>query len=54
LFVGFVPSKLDEDINYYSHEPRWSRFADPPATEQAMWLDKLKSFAPGEAALSSV
>jgi hypothetical protein len=40
LFVGFVPSEAQDDLNYYSRASQWSRYKDPlPMEGPVLWLD---------------
>jgi hypothetical protein len=42
LFVGTVPTTMENDLMYYSREPKWSNFQDPPAFQGVKWIDELK------------
>jgi hypothetical protein len=37
LFVGVLASS--EEITYYSHDPKFKEFADPPAGQEVHWMD---------------
>jgi hypothetical protein len=38
-FVGFVPSRIEDDINYYSRNPKWEKWKNPPDAPGVMWME---------------
>ena len=40
LFVAAMPSASAEDKTYYySRDPKWSKYKDPPSEEMVKWMD---------------
>jgi hypothetical protein len=41
LFVGTLPAPMGEDITYYSRDPKWDAYEDPPEWDGVKWLDEM-------------
>jgi hypothetical protein len=39
LFVGTLPAPQESDVTYYSRDPKWANFQDPPEVDGVEWMD---------------